>query len=627
MKRLRSRFSISTVVLIALIFISSIAKAQTPSIQFDSLISKIDSIAKKYHVPGAQVLVFSGDSILFKQNVGVKNLKAKDPVTDKTMFRLGSITKSFVAVSALQLIEKGEMKLEDKLKDLAPEIQFENQWEEKHPVRIVHLLEHTTGFDDWALKEYAFNSDTIMLDQGLKLYPESRKSRWRPGTFFAYCNSGPPIVARIIEKKTNQEYEGWVKRKIFEPLGLSSITFRRDGAALQHLVTNYSGQENPKEEPYWDILRRPAGSLNAPALELMPFVQMLMNRGTYHGNKLLDSASVDRMETPTASLAAEAGSKEGYGLHNYTTSFKGHVFHGHDGGVNGGLAHYVYNSDLNIGYIVLVNYDGEGFGKLNDAVMETIMKEVSSTVPSASLLSKGEIEECVGYYRSTYPRSQMTYFLEWPMGISHVYEQAGKLYVKPLLGGDENELIPTGGGKFIQLNKKGYTNAYTFTLNDEKEIVLIGGFGNNRKTTAFVAWTPIVIGGISLVVTLVGLVTGLLWIIRYFYLKSNNRILSALPARLSFWLYCLSFVSMSILIVTNFQGFTLGNPGMASYAVYVTSIWIALFAVSTLYYFVRDRKRIPSQLDKVFLFLCVASAFCVTAYLTIWGLIGIRTWL
>ena len=107
-------------------------------------------------------------------------------------------------------------------------------------------------------------------------------------------------------------------------------------------------------------------------------------------------------------VPAEAGSKEGYGLHNYTTSFKGHVFHGHDGGVNGGLAHYVYNAALNIGYVVLVNYDGEGFGKLNDVVMETIMKNVPSAVPTASALSKEEGQKYVGYYRSTYPRSQMT---------------------------------------------------------------------------------------------------------------------------------------------------------------------------------------------------------------------------
>jgi CubicO group peptidase (beta-lactamase class C family) len=609
-----------------MICVTSFGSAQTPSLQVDSLKIKIDSIAKKYHIPGAQVLVFTRDSILYKQNVGVKNLKTKDPVTDETMFRLGSITKSFVAVTALQLIEKGELKLDDKLKDVAPEIQFENQWEETHPVRIVNLLEHTTGWDDWALKEYAFNSDTISLEQGIKLYPESRKSRWRPGAFFAYCNSGPPVVARIIEKKTNQEYESWVRSKIFEPLGLKAITFRRDGSALKNLVTNYSGDENPKEEVYWNVLRRPAGSLNAPALELMPFVQMLMNKGSYHGNKLIDSASVDRMETPTTSLAAQAGSKEGYGLHNYTTSFKGHVFHGHDGGVNGGLAHYAYNSKLNLGFIVLVNYDRQGFTKLNDAVMEAIMKELPSAVPTAVSPSPEEKIRFAGYYRAAYPRAQVTYFLEWPLNVAHVFEKKGKLFTQSLLGGDVNELIYTGSGQFLELNKAGYTNKITFTENDEKKQVMIAGFGNTRKTSAWAAWLPVVMIGIALFFTLVGLLAGIVWLVRFFYLKRKQRVMSALPARLSFWGYCLSFFTMNVIVIVNFSNFSLGFPNAGSYAVFVTSLWIAIFGISSLYFLVRDRKRIPSSFDKAFLFLCVASAICITAYLAAWGMIGLRTW-
>jgi CubicO group peptidase (beta-lactamase class C family) len=602
-------------------------KAQTATIHFDSLKSKIDSIAIKYHIPGAQVVVFNSDSVLFKQNVGVKNLKTKEPVTDETMFRLGSITKSFVAVSALQMIEKGSLKLEDQLKELAPEIQFENPWEETHPVRVVHLLEHTTGFDDWSLKEYAYSSDTITLEQGLMLYPESRKSRWRPGSFFAYCNSGPPITARIIEKKTGQEYESWVRANLFDPLGMKAITFRNDGQALQHLVTNYSGAENPKEEKYWSILRRPAGSLNASALELMPFVQMLMKRGIYRGVKVLDSVSVDRMEKPVTSLAAEAGSLEGYGLHNYTTSYKGYLFHGHDGGVNGGLAHYVYNSPLNIGFVVLVNYDGQGFTKLNDAVMETIMKEVPSAVPASVALSDEEKAKWTGYYRSAYPRASMTYFLEWLLGIVQVYERDGQLYTKGLLDGEETPLHHSKGNQFIHMHKEGYTNSYTFTENDEHETVMVTYFNNTRKTSAAGAWIPMVLGVLTLFFTLVGLLAGIVWIIRNFYLSSRGRKLSAFPARMSFWGYSISFVSMALIIITSFEGFSLGNPGGASYAVFVTSILIPIFSLLAIFFFVRDRQLISSRADKIFLYLCLGSAVIITTYLGVWGLIGLRTWM
>jgi len=604
-----------------------VVSAQVPDVNYDSLRAKIDSIAIKFHIPGAQVLIFTNDSILYKQNVGVKNLQTKEPVIDETMFRLGSITKSFVAVSALQLIESGTLKLEDKLKDMAPEIEFNNPWEETHPVRIVHLMEHTTGFDDWSLKEYAFNSDTISLEQGLMLYPESRKSRWRPGSFFAYCNSGPPVVARIIEKKTGQEYESWVRTTLFEPLGLKAITFRNDGMALKNLVTNYSGGESPKEEKYWSILRRPAGSLNASALELMPFVQMLMNRGIYKGVKIIDSASVNRMEIPLTTLAAVAGSNEGYGLHNYTTSYKGHLFHGHDGGVNGGLAHYVYNVPLNIGFIVLVNYADEGFNKLNDAVMEVIMKEVPSAVPSAKEITEQDKTKWIGYYRSAYPRSQMFYFLERLLSIIQVYEKNGQLFHKGLLEDEEVPLHRITNNQFISLNKNGYTNVFTFTENDEHETVLITGFSNTLRTSTASAWSPILIGAIALLFTLLGLLVGFIWVIRYFYLRSRSIVMSAFLARISFWGYCMSFSVMTIVITTNISGFTLGEPGTSAYLVFATSILIAICTTMAAYFLIRDHHRIPSRVDRVFLYACIASAVCITTYLGVWGLVGIRLWL
>ena len=600
------------------------AMAQRYAIRFDSLNSKIDSIARKNHLVGAQVLVFTRDSVLFKRNVGVKNLESKQPVTDQTMFRLGSITKSVVAVSALQLMEQGKLSLNDQLKELAPEIKFENQWEQTDPIRIVHLLEHTTGWDDWALKEYAFSNDSITLQQGIDLYPESRKSRWRPGAFFAYCNSGPPVVARVIEKKTGEEYESWVRKKIFDPLAMRSITFRLDGEAVQHLVTNYSGGQKPKAEPYWAVLRRPAGSLNSSALDFMPFVQMLMQRGHLHGKRILDSTSVDRMELPQSALSAQAGSNEGYGLHNYTTSYKGHLFHGHDGGVNGGLAHYVYNSDLNIGFIVLVNYDGSGFGKLNNAVMKTIMDAVPSALPENYALTDQQ-KELAGYYRSAYPRAQMTYFLEWPMNLVRVFERDGKLMGQPLLGGDLDELRPLSGNRFAQMDKNGYTNGVTAVMNGEEQLLILP-FGNMRKTNALAAWLPIVLGGLALIFTLLGVLIGLIWFLRALYLRNKGRQLSAFATRLHFWGYSISFVAMQVLVIVNFNGFDLGKPQLSSYLVFAMSLTMALFTVLAVYFWMRDRRKIPSRLDRALLFLCVASAMCITVYFAAFGLVGIRSW-
>jgi len=199
---------------------------------------------------------------------------------------VASITKSLVAVATLMLVQEGKLALTDEVEKLAPNINIDNPWQATDPVRIAHLLEHTAGFDDWSMKAYAYNNPTISLQEGLTVVPQSRRCRWRPGTFMAYSNAGPPVAARLIEHKTGQDFETFVRQRIFTPLGMRRATFHRDGAALTDLATGYVGPGH-QEAPYWHLLARPSGGLNVSGLELMPFVQLLMGRGSFRGEQLL----------------------------------------------------------------------------------------------------------------------------------------------------------------------------------------------------------------------------------------------------------------------------------------------------------------------------------------------------
>ena len=96
------------------------------------------------------------------------------------------------------------------VRKLAPEVWFENRWEASDPVRVVNLLEHTTGWDDMHLHEYAVDAPpSLGLREALDSYHRSRISRWPPGTRMAYCNSGPPVAAYIVEKITHQRFEDY----------------------------------------------------------------------------------------------------------------------------------------------------------------------------------------------------------------------------------------------------------------------------------------------------------------------------------------------------------------------------------------------------------------------------------
>ncbi|MBO0952920.1 serine hydrolase domain-containing protein [Fibrella forsythiae] len=616
-----------TSLLLVLTHTVTVAQSAPPALAAEQLTRRIDSIQKATAIPGLQVLVFTRDSLLYRRNAGLRNLTDRTPVTDQTLFPVASVTKSFVAASALLLIQQGKLALTDELKTLAPEISFSNPWEATDPVRVAHLLEHTAGFDDWSPKAYAYDGSRLSLKDGLQITPESRTCRWRPGTFMSYTNTGPPLVARIIEKKTGQEFESFVRQHLLRPLGMNRATFRRDGAALTDLATGYTGQQ---AVPYWHLLLRPAGGLNVSALELMSFVQLLMNRGSYHGQQLLAPALVDRMETPVTSLAARAGATQGYGLHNFTTAYQGHILHGHDGGSTGLRAHYLYHSGLNRGIIILVNSDGPGFNQLKDAVLAAVMQGVPPQLPPVYPLSETQKQAWVGHYRPSNFRLAIT---GWFLGLTEllrIREEKGNLLMQDGVGSETVPLRPVGANQALRMDKRGYTAQVTLVQNEAGEPVVARSFGSGivantaTKTSAWRAWLPLILGHVSLLLLVVMVFMGFGWLIRGIRLRRRGRQLSALPLRVVLVVYAFSYLVMGLCL--NMSNDTLGVVSPLSVLVFITSLLGPLAALGALLGLVRSYSRIPGRTDRLFLSVAVGSALLVVGYMAAWGLVGLRIW-
>src|SRR5262245_49826278 len=155
------------------------ALAQDPS-------EDIERILEKYHVPGAAVALVDRTSI-WARGYGKADLASDTPMTAETLCRVASISKSFVAACLLQLRQECRVQRETPLSRLLPEVEIANPWASTDPVRLVHLLEHTAGFDDMRFNEmYAPQDRDPPLLEALAVNPRSRLVRWRPGTRPSY---------------------------------------------------------------------------------------------------------------------------------------------------------------------------------------------------------------------------------------------------------------------------------------------------------------------------------------------------------------------------------------------------------------------------------------------------------
>ena len=128
---------------IILIFHTSLCFSQANT---DLLIDKITEYLDDKHIPGAMISVVTSDSILFVGGLGFADIDKKEKVTEEHLFRQGSISKSLTALGVLKLLqEQQKYSLDSPIKDIDSDIPFTNKWASENPVRVVHLLEHTSG--------------------------------------------------------------------------------------------------------------------------------------------------------------------------------------------------------------------------------------------------------------------------------------------------------------------------------------------------------------------------------------------------------------------------------------------------------------------------------------------------
>ncbi|HVN76880.1 MAG TPA: serine hydrolase domain-containing protein [Thermoanaerobaculaceae bacterium] len=351
---------------------------------------------------------------------GWADVASKRRATGDTLFRIGSISKMFAAITVLQLVEEGKLSLDDRLAERAPDVAFKNPWEATDPVRIANLLEHTAGFDDLSFAEYAHSVEPpLTLAQGLAFRPASRTSRWRPGTRQAYCNSGPAMAARVVEEVTGRRFEDVVAERVFAPLGMTSATYFRplpeEAATLYH-------SDGVTPFPYWEVIVRPAGSVNASAREMAAVVEMLLGRGTYRGHRVLSPESVERMEHPATTTAARAGLREGYGLADYVTTVGGFLVRGHNGGMGGALARLGYLPDQHVGFVFMINSDDAAlFDRIEKLFVAALTLGVPRpAIPPAVAVPPAVASRFTGWYEPASARRQDRAFFERVAGVQHV---------------------------------------------------------------------------------------------------------------------------------------------------------------------------------------------------------------
>lgn len=287
---------------------------------------------RQLHIPGLAVAVVHEGRVVKARGYGLADVELKVPVTEETVFEIGSVTKQFTAVALLMLVEEGKIGLDDRIsKHLAgvPEA-----WS---AVTVRHLLTHSSGIQNYlALPDFpdihgshGSKGSGASHDEITALFFKHLQLEFPPGETWAYSNSGYLLLGNIVEKVSGKPYWQLLEDRIFEPLGMAATRSSEPKAIIPNRASGYEWRGDRFENrPALAENAYAAGSIVATVRDLARW-DIALSTG-----KLLGASSREQAWAPFRAPGG-ATAPFGYGSGWFLDTYHGRRVIGHSGGTPG----------------------------------------------------------------------------------------------------------------------------------------------------------------------------------------------------------------------------------------------------------------------------------------------------
>jgi len=352
------------------------------------------------------------------------------PMTLDTPLRIGSISKTITSLIAARLEERAIINWEDPIRQHLPDLVATDPSPDQGPVRLLHLAEHTAGWDDMPYRDFISTDKTFTLEQYVRRESADRTSYQPPGSFYRYANGGIAILGAALASAAETDFDTLAKREVFAPLGLSTGGFNR----LESAAPSFS-PGNPEAVIPWDMPIRPAGALVMSGRDLATIVSMFIHRGSHQNKEWLSKKAIQRLETMESSLAARQGVSRGYAKGLFHFGLEGRFWFGHWGKVDGNLACFGYLPEERRGFFLLSNTsDSRARSAIMKALAKAAAKDLSPSETAPTVEAKLDFE-WEGIYLPLLPERELATFPLWALSAVTLSKTAKGIQTSGGIGG------------------------------------------------------------------------------------------------------------------------------------------------------------------------------------------------
>ncbi len=328
----------------------------------------ISAQLENYTVSGVTFSMVKDGSVFLEKGYGYANYYLQTPVVaNETIFRIGSISKTFISVAVLQLVEDELLDLDTDINDYLNAFKIPDTYDESITLR--HLLTHTAGFERATFTTIL--SSSYLMEPLETILAEGIPDRVRtPGTISAYSNYGFALAGYIVQETSGKNFETYIQDEILIPLSMNSTTFSQplppslssqmSAGHIEHFIPGY----------FEYISIPPAGSCSSTASDMSKFMRALLNNGTFDGRRILENASVELMLSKQFTTHENLASI-GLGVYEFDVSDQ-HII-GHGGDTRFFHSRMILLPELNIG--IFASYNSESGSIARTLLFKEIIEE------------------------------------------------------------------------------------------------------------------------------------------------------------------------------------------------------------------------------------------------------------
>lgn len=438
-----------------------------------------------WQVPGMVIAVVKDNETIYQKTFGVKKVNDTDPVTNNTLFQVGSTTKAFTVALVGMQVDEGKLNWDDKVIDRLPGFRMYDPWVTRE-FTVTDLMAQRSGLP-------AHSGDLLPALGYGRDYLRSSLHNMEPVTSFrsTYAYQNIPFLwsAALVENETGKSWEENIEERIFQPLGMSNSStdmesYRQAGdVAFLHQKRNGSVVALPMDWTYmdWVYTFGPAGGINSNIVDMTKWLRLQMHNGRFEGRQIISENSTRYMHSPKTIISPVSVENSPYYCQGWVyQEFKPYPVIWHNGGTLGHKSMVAFVPKAKIGIVVLSNIISELPDSLAfrffDLYFGNPSKDYSGEALNATRKAEAKINASIPK-RPENPNAPL------PL-MSYAGNYSNPIYGQINIASGNDSLVITAGPKKAKMLMQPWDrDTFSFTLQDFSDDMGFGIFqiGPNGK--------------------------------------------------------------------------------------------------------------------------------------------------